>query len=124
MEKQYIDYKYVLEETAESMEKSIDNLSKVINSQTTLCEIVENSEKKEEMKEFTQGLRLQIAEYNKQKKILDYRLPLLKEVIKYYKDPEFGYAITLLLEAFGVANKEGKSVEERIENKEDVIHVN
>lgn len=124
MEKQYINYKYVLEETAESMEKSIDNLSKVIASQTTLCEIVENSEKKEDMKEFTQGLRLQIADYNKQKKVLEYRLSHLQEVIKYYKDSEFGYAISLLLEAFGVVNKEAKSIEERIENKEDVIHVN
>lgn len=116
----YVNYDYVIKEIANNMTASIDNMKDIIKNQISLCNYLDKAEEKDKYKDFIKNLRETDEKYEEQIKILEYRLKCMNEVKKYLNTDENNRLASLLLEALGVSNKEGKSIEEREANHEEV----
>mgnify|MGYP006956066727 FL=1 len=116
----YVNYDYVIKEIANNMAASIDNMKDIIKNQISLCNYLDKAEEKDKYKDFIKNLRETDEKYEEQIKILEYRLKCMNEVKKYLNTDENNRLASLLLEALGVSNKEGKSIEEREANHEEV----
>lgn len=113
-----INYNYFLDELIENHKAGIDNVNKVINDEIKLKNfIIDNRKNKNDFKELVDNIDSKIKEYSNQNRIIQYRLDKLNEI----KSDLNSYQISLVLQAFGLANKEGKSLEDRIKNKEKTI---
>lgn len=126
MEK-FIDSSFILDEMKEEMDKTVDNVLKVKESIIKLNNILKESEDKDFeilIKENENNLK----NYDEQIKILRYRIScidkILNELLVHGKDETYKsilYVINLVLESFGISNKDAKTIEERIKNNERVI---
>lgn len=118
----FIDYMYVINEMMTNISKSLDNLSSVIAGQYELikCLTKENNPK---FAGFITQLKKTTNDYQEQLRILTYRLQKFDELKELATSNENKYITTLLLEAFGIANKDAKTLEERLQNKEDSLEL-
>lgn len=114
----YIDVNYVLDEMHDSINQTISNMRSIIDSQTQLVGYLEKA-KNEKFNDFIKQLKDANADYEKQTKVLAHRLSCIDKAKELLASIDAAsYFLSMLLDAFGVVNKEGKSVEERINNKE------
>lgn len=114
----FINYCYVITEMIDDMNKTIDNLNKVVESQVKLVSYLEKSKDKDMFAGFIDELKKANEQYSNQIKILEYRIECAKEVHNSCESKEVERVLSLLLETFGIANKEAKSLEERLNNNE------
>lgn len=115
----FINYTYMLDEVIDEMERSIENVKEVKLHQNNLLEVIEADEK-HDWTDFIKNLKEADEEYDKQVESMKYKLKCMKEARKYCKDLS-AYVVSMLLEGLGLANKEHKSVEDRMNEKvEDV----
>ena len=116
----YVSYDYVIKEIADNMSETINKLKDIVFNQIGLCEYLEKAEEKEKYEDFIKNLKEANDKYNEQIKVLTYRLACMNTVKAYIDKSEYDRFASLLLEALGVANKDGKSLEEREANHETV----
>jgi len=120
-ETKFINYMYVISEMIEDMKQTISKVQSIVESQTKLIAYLEKSEDKKLFEEFINSLKTANEQYDSQVKVLKHRLECALEVQTACESlVEVRKIVSLLLETFGVANKEAKSIEERIDNKETV----
>lgn len=116
----YVTYEYVIKEIANSMSDSINKMQEIVANQDSLCKYLEKAEEKEKYTDFVKSLKDANVKYEEQIKVLTYRLDRMNEVRMYLSNSEYDRFASLLLEALGVTNKDGKSLEEREANHEEV----
>lgn len=116
----YVTYEYVIKEIANSMSDSINKMKEIVANQDSLCKYLEKAEEKEKYTDFVKSLKDANVKYEEQIKVLTYRLDRMNEVRMYLNNSEYDRFASLLLEALGVTNKDGKSLEEREANHEEV----
>lgn len=96
---------YRLEEMSESMAKSLDNISKVVQQQKDLIEVIQKSKnpKAKKFKAFIEETQKQINTYTEQQKILRSRVLCLNDVLARCKEnEEFKTGIEMLIKAIGM----------------------
>lgn len=120
----YVRYDYVINEMIDDMTKSIDNINNVIAGQDELIACLEK-ENNPKFAGFVAQLKKTTEQYKAQLKILEHRLDCTHK-IKFMLDlsKDVSFAVAMLLEAFGVVNKEAKTLEEREANKEEIAEIN
>lgn len=92
-----------LEEMLESMEQAMGNLHKVYEQQITLLDIIRNSKKADQFKEFCDEISKQLADLNNQSVTLSKRIDLLKEIIDECKVDEKSKGVILKsFKVFGI----------------------
>lgn len=116
----YVSYDYVIKEIADNMSETINKMKDIVYNQLGLCEYLEKAEEKEKYADFVKNLKDANVKYEEQIKVLAYRLACMNTVKAYIDKSEYDRFASLLLEALGVANKDGKSLEEREANHETV----
>lgn len=116
----YVSYDYVIKEIADNMSETINKLKDIVYNQLGLCEYLEKAEEKEKYADFVKNLKDANVKYEEQIKVLAYRLACMNTVKAYLDKSDYDRFASLLLEALGVANKDGKSLEEREANHETV----
>ena len=116
----YVSYDYVIKEIADNMSETINKMKDIVSNQIGLCEYLEKAEEKEKYEDFIKNLKEANVKYDEQIKVLTYRLACMNTVKAYIDKSEYDRFASLLLEALGVANKDGKSLEEREANHETV----
>ena len=116
----YVSYDYVIKEIADNMSETINKRKDIVSNQIGLCEYLEKAEEKEKYEDFIKNLKEANVKYDEQIKVLTYRLACMNTVKAYIDKSEYDRFASLLLEALGVANKDGKSLEEREANHETV----
>ena len=116
----YVSYDYVIKEILDNMSETINKMKEIVVNQTSLCEYLEKAEEKEKYVDFVKNLRDANIKYEEQIKVLTYRLDCMNTVKAYLDKSYYDRFASLLLEALGVANKDGKSLEEREANHETV----
>ena len=115
----FINYTYMLDEVIDEMERSIENVKEVKLHQNNLLEVIEADEK-HDWTGFIKNLKAADEEYDNQIESMKYKLECMKEARKYCKDLS-AYVVSMLLEGLGLANKEHKSVEDRMNEKVEDI---
>lgn len=115
----FINYTYMLDEVIDEMERSIENVKEVKLHQNNLLEVIEADEK-HNWTDFIKNLKEADEEYDKQVESMEYKLKCMKEARKYCTDIS-AYVVSMLLEGLGLANKEHKSVEDRMNEKVEDI---
>lgn len=116
----YVSYDYVIKEIADNMSDTINKMKEIVVNQTSLCEYLEKAEEKEKYADFVKNLKDANVKYDEQIKVLTYRLACMNEIKAYLDKSDYDRFASLLLEALGVTNKDGKSLEEREANHETV----
>ena len=116
----YVSYDYVIKEIADNMLETINKMKDIVSNQLSLCEYLEKAEEKEKYADFVKNLKDANVKYEEQIKVLTYRIACMNTVKAYIDKSEYDRFASLLLEALGVANKDGKSLEEREANHETV----
>jgi hypothetical protein len=96
------NYTHMLIETADEMQRSIENVDKVVAEQAELIKVVEKSDKAKQFETFTTSLKQQITETLGQKKQLVFRHAQLESVIEMCKDENIAAAISTFCIAFGI----------------------
>lgn len=116
----YVKYDYIINEMIDDVNKSIKNLEAVIAGQKELIDYLEKANNIK-FTGFIKQLENANKQYTQQIKILQHRLNCVEVIKSMLTDfAEVSFILAMLLEAFGIANKEAKSIEEREKNKEDV----
>ena len=93
----------MLEETAESMKLSLDNLKKVQNEQAILLDLISNSEKKEFFKDFIEESQIQLQRFKAQEEKLTEKRNALISVINSYKQNKYhGELLETFMTALGL----------------------
>ena len=116
----YVKYDYIINEMIDDMKKSMLNLQNVIDGQNELISYLEKADNKK-FEGFIGELKKSSEQYEKQVKTLAYRLCCIEKVKDCLNEfAEASYMLSMLLEAFGIANKEAKTIEERASNNEDI----
>ena len=117
----YVKYDYIITEMIDDIMKSIENVDSVITGQTELIEYLKKAEN-EKFNGFIEQLEKATEQLHDQKRVLEHRLDCANKVkFMLTTAKETSFILAMLLEAFGVANKEAKSLDERADNKEEVI---
>lgn len=124
LDAKYVKYDYILDEMINDMTKSIDNINNVIAGQVELVKCLKK-EGNPKFEGFIKQLEQTTNQYDGQIKILNHRLECAQKV-KFLLglSKEASFVLAMLLEAFGVANKEAKTLEERDTNKEEIAEIN
>lgn len=117
---QFINYDYIVNELVDSMNEAIEKMKTLVDNQTSLANYLEKAEDKEKYSEFIDSLKKQNDNYEEQIRVLTHRIGCLETVKASLVMPENEFLVAMLLEGIGVANKEGKTFEEREDNHEDV----
>lgn len=120
MSKKYVKYDYVINEMIDDMTKSVSNIVDIISGQEELVACLEK-ENNPKFVGFIEELKKTTKQYKDQMAIINHRLECAnkaKALIEHSKEASF--ILAMLLEAFGVANKEAKTLEEREANKEEI----
>lgn len=118
--KKFISYLYVLDEYLDEMGKAKFNIEKVIKETYKLISVL----KKSEDKDFDALIRESentIKNYEEQLKVFDYRIKVFTKLLTKLhneNDEKSIFIISQLCESLGIANREAKSMEERIKNGE------
>lgn len=94
---------FMLIETADEMQRTIEHISKVIEEQNELISTIMSSEKADKFKTFCDSLKTDIASTVVQKTHLLTRHALLTEIIeKCQQNEEFAILMSKLCRAFGI----------------------
>lgn len=117
---QFINYDYIINELIDSMNEAIEKMKTLVDNQTSLADYLDKAEDKEKYAEFIDSLKKQNNNYEEQIRVLTHRIGCLELVKASLTVSENEYLVAMLLEAIGVANKEGKTFEERKDNHEEV----
>ena len=117
---QFINYDYIVNELVDSMNEAIEKMKTLVDNQASLANYLEKAEDKEKYSEFIDSLKKQNDNYKEQIRVLTHRIDCLETVKASLAAPENEFLVAMLLEGIGVANKEGKTFEEREDNHEDV----
>lgn len=117
---QFINYDYIINELIDSMNEAIEKMKTLVDNQTSLADYLDKAEDKEKYAEFIDNLKKQNNNYEEQIRVLTHRIGCLELVKASLTVSENEYLVAMLLEAIGVANKEGKTLEERKDNHEEV----
>lgn len=123
LQAKYVKYDYILDEMINDMTKSIENISNVVAGQIELVNCLEK-ESNPKFAGFVEQLKTTTEQYNAQIKILNHRLDCaqkVKSMLELVKETSF--ILSMLLEAFGVANKDAKTFDERETNKEEISEI-
>lgn len=116
----YVKYDYIINEMIDDVNKSIKNLETVIAGQKELIDYLKKANNNKFVG-FIKQLEKANEQYTEQIKILKHRLDCVESIKSMLADfTEVSFILAMLLEAFGIANKEAKSIEEREKNKEDI----
>lgn len=116
----YVKYDYIINEMIDDVNKSIKNLETVITGQKELIDYLEKANNIK-FTGFIKQLEKANEQYTEQIKILQHRLSCVEVIKNMLTDSaEVSFILAMLLEAFGIVNKEAKSIEEREKNEEDV----
>ena len=116
---EYIDYTYLLQEMSDSISATIHNVTSVIEQQKDLVKLLEDTDA-DKFKIEISSMKKQIEQNEHQIKLLSFRLDKLNSILKDISDERTRLIVSMLLEALGAANQDGKSIEERKSNKEEV----
>lgn len=116
---EYIDYTYLLQEMSDSISATIHNVTSVIEQQKDLVKLLEDTDA-DKFKIEISSMKKQIEQNEHQIKLLSFRLNKLNSILKDISDERTRLIVSMLLEALGAANQDGKSIEERKSNKEEV----
>lgn len=105
------NYTYLLIETADEMEQTIEHIDKVIDEQNELVEVINSNEKAEKFKSFCEVLTLETNATLEQRDSLSSRLQMLNNIIfECQNDEKIANMITLFCKAFNVfGNTDEKS---------------
>ena len=117
---QFINYDYIINELIDSMNEAIEKMKTLVDNQTSLADYLDKAQDKEKYAEFIDNLKKQNNNYEEQIRVLTHRIGCLELVKASLTVSENEYLVAMLLEAIGVANKEGKTFEERKDNHEEV----
>ena len=120
--KKYIRYDYIINEMIIDINKSIENITKISNEQQELIDYLEKSNN-EKFNPNIKELKASNEKYKEQINILSHRLECINAIKELADTIITNYVLSMLLEAFGIVNKEGKSIEEREENKEETSDI-
>jgi len=119
----FVKYDYIIKEMVDDITKSIENINDVVKGQNELIACLEK-ENNPRFAGFIEQLKKQNEQYETQKKILAHRLECVNKVEDILSlSKEASFMLAMLLEAFGVVNKEAKTIQERQDNKEDIEEV-
>lgn len=119
----YISYTYKLKEMLDEMINTKSNIEKVVEQQTKLIVYLEQANDNDYIAVINQ-LKQNNEKYNSQVKLLQHRIECLRIVEQKLTTEKLDYVFSLLLEALGLENREGKTVQERIDNHEDYKELN
>lgn len=98
-----MSYIYRIEEIIESINGSILNIEKVIEQQTELCNVINNSESKEYFKEFVEDLKKDTDDkVNQLDKLLKKRQQYDSLLITMKQDVDLDLFATKVFEALGI----------------------
>ena len=117
---QFINYDYIINELIDSMSEAIEKMKTLVDNQASLADYLDKAKDKEKYSEFIDSLKKQNNNYEEQIRVLAHRIGCLEVVKESLTVSENEYLVAMLLEAIGVANKEGKTFEERKDNHEEV----
>ena len=120
--KKYIKYDYIINEMIIDINKSIENITKISNEQQELIDYLEKSNN-EKFNPIINELKAVNKQYKEQINVLTHRLECINAIKELADTIITNYVLSMLLEAFGIVNKEGKSIEEREENKEETSDI-
>lgn len=120
--KKYIRYDYIINEMIIDINKSIENITKISNEQQELIDYLEKSNN-EKFNPVINELKAVNKQYKEQINVLTHRLECINAIKELADTIITNYVLSMLLEAFGIVNKEGKSIEEREENKEETSDI-
>ena len=100
---------YKLYELRDELKSGINNITKVIDQQNTLCEIVEASDKKEAYTDFIKGIKSTNKTYANQIETFTNRLNVINGLLELYekrddKSELIDSIITATLFALGIAD--------------------
>lgn len=100
---------YKLYELRDELKSGINNITKVIEQQNTLCEIVEASDKKDAYVDFIKGIKSTNKTYSNQIEIFTNRLNVINGLLELYekrddKSEFIDSIITATLFALGIAD--------------------
>ena len=116
----YVKYDYIINEMIDDVNKAIKNLETVIAGQKELIDYLEKANNIK-FTSFIEQLKKANEQYAEQIKVLQHRLSCVEVIKSMLTDfAEASFILAMLLEAFGIVNKEAKAIEEREKNKEDV----
>lgn len=118
----FVDYSYIIKEMFDDMTQSVENIATIITKQNKLLGYLDAAND-EDYKALSDEMKNSNKKYESQIKILEHRIDCAKKVIDEIDNPEIVRLISLLLEAFGVANNEAKTIEERESNHEDITSI-
>lgn len=114
----FVNYYYFLKEMIDDMASTLQNVEKVVEEQTDLIIYLEKAENKS-FDPLINQLKQANVQYNEQIKVLKHRIDCLNKVEELEENNK-EYVVSMLLEAFGVLNKEAKTLEERETNNEEI----
>lgn len=114
----FVNYYYFLKEMIDDMASTLQNVEKVVEEQTDLIIYLEKGENKS-FDALINQLKQANVQYNEQIKVLKHRIDCLNKVEELEENNK-EYVVSMLLEAFGVLNKEAKTLEERETNNEEI----
>ena len=114
----FVNYYYFLKEMIDDMASTLQNVEKVVEEQTDLIIYLEKGENKS-FDALINQLKQANVQYNEQIKVLKHRIDCLNKVEELEENNK-DYVVSMLLEAFGVLNKEAKTLEERETNNEEI----
>ena len=114
----FVNYYYFLKEMIDDMASTLRNVEKVVEEQTDLIIYLEKAENKS-FDALINQLKQANVQYNEQIKVLKHRIDCLNKVEELEENNK-EYVVSMLLEAFGVLNKEAKTLEERETNNEEI----
>ena len=108
---------YKLYELRDELKSGINNITKVIEQQNTLCEIVEASDKKDQFTNFVEGMKSTNKNYKEQIETFTNRLNVINGLLELYekrdeKSTFIDSIITATLFALGIADTNNLEKEE------------
>ena len=97
---------YKFEEMADAMQKSIENIEKIVSQQVKLINVIENNNEDKSFDEFLVESKSQTEKLNEQLNVLKHRQETLLLVIKKCKEDEkCSEVLSLLSDALGMFSK-------------------
>lgn len=120
----FINYDYVLTEMLEEMISSITQMEKGIKAQELILNSINKNLESKEVKDFITYTQESLNRVKSQLAVLKHRKECLERVFTYIKQSHREDILSLILEGFGLANVEGKTLEEREKNKEEICESN
>lgn len=94
---------FMLDELADSMALSIDNVKKIIEQNKVLIDVINASDKAKMFERFVKDMEASIQKNEAQVKELSYRAKRIKEAVKLAKDNlSCNIAVTAMIEGLGM----------------------